>query len=101
MPAELRRQPLLPEPLVEAAPVASPRDVLLRSWPGRIFLVSAAVKLLLAVIGRLTPLPLVLDIVGIAATLGLAISLGYFLWRLVILSKRRLLWRVRRRLIIS
>jgi sigma-B regulation protein RsbU (phosphoserine phosphatase) len=96
-----RNAPLLPTPPVEASPVMSPRDMLLRSRAGRLFLVSAAVKLVLAVLERAVTLPLVFTVVGIAATLGIFASVGYFIWRLVALTKRRLLWRVRRRLILS
>src|SRR5690606_32453955 len=35
------------------------------------------------------------------ATIGVIVSLIYFLWRLFVLAKRHLLWRVRRKLIIS
>ena len=36
-----------------------------------------------------------------AATSALVVSVGYFVWRLFLLMKRRLLWRVRRKLILS
>jgi sigma-B regulation protein RsbU (phosphoserine phosphatase) len=75
--------------------------LLLRSWPGRLFIVSALLKFLVAVVRRITTPGSVIEIVSSAATLGLAISLGYFLWRLFSLMKRRLLWRVRRKLILS
>src|SRR5690349_7824765 len=96
-----RNEPLLPTPPVEATPVISPRDVLLRSRAGRLFLVSASIKLVLAVLERLTTLPLAFTVFGIVATLGIFASVGYFLWRLIALMQRRLLWRVRRRLILS
>jgi sigma-B regulation protein RsbU (phosphoserine phosphatase) len=96
-----RNAPLLPTPPVEASPVTSPRDVLLRSRAGRLFLVSAVVKLVLALLERAVTLPAVLSIVGIAATLGLLASVGYFIVRLIALTQRQLLWRVRRRLILS
>ena len=73
------------------------------SNPGRAgsFSISATLKLALGGLRLLVTLPAVFDIVGIAATLGLIISLSYFVWRLFVLSRRRLLWRVRRKLIIS
>ena len=36
-----------------------------------------------------------------AATIGLAVAVVVFVWRLFVLMKRRLLWRVRRKLILS
>jgi phosphoserine phosphatase RsbU/P len=96
-----RDAPLLPAPPVGTEPASTMRDLLLRSWAGRLFLISAGIKLLLGALRTLVTLPAFLDILGIAATLGLIISLSYFVWRLFVLSKRRLLWRVRRKLIIS
>lgn len=96
-----RNAPLLPTPPVEASPVTSPRDVLLRSRAGRLFLVSAAVKLVLSIIDLAVTLPALFSIVGIAATLGILASVGYFIVRVISLMQRRLLWRVRRRLILS
>ena len=40
-------------------------------------------------------------VVSSAATVGLAIAVGVFAWRLFVQVKRRLLWRVRRKLILS
>ncbi|MDQ3417503.1 MAG: SpoIIE family protein phosphatase [Acidobacteriota bacterium] len=96
-----RDAPLLPAPPVGTEPAPTMRDLLLRSWAGRLFLIAAVVKLILGGLRILFTLPAFLDILGIAATLGLIISLSYFIWRLFVLSKRRLLWRVRRKLIIS
>ena len=96
-----RDAPLLPAPPVGTEPAPTMRDLLLRSWAGRLFLIAAVVKLVLGALRTLFTLPAFLDILGIAATLGLIISLSYFIWRLFVLSKRRLLWRVRRKLIIS
>jgi sigma-B regulation protein RsbU (phosphoserine phosphatase) len=43
----------------------------------------------------------VVTVISTLATLGIIVSLAYFLSRLFVLAKRRLLWRVRRKLIIS
>jgi serine phosphatase RsbU (regulator of sigma subunit) len=75
--------------------------MLLHSWPGRIFLASAALKFVVAVLRLAGVLPAIADFLSTVATIGLVISLSYFVWRLIILTKRRLLWRVRRRLILS
>ena len=82
-------------------PTPSPRDLLLTTWPGRLFLIAAGLKVVVAVLRRATGLPDALEIVSSAATIGLILSVGYFVWRLFRLLKRRLLWRVRRKLILS
>src|SRR5688572_24393866 len=89
-----------------AAPQPSPRELLFESWFGRLFLGAASLKFVLAlwrVITGADPdrLPVVVRVLSGAATLGLAITLGIFAWRLFVQIKRRLLWRVRRKLILS
>jgi serine phosphatase RsbU (regulator of sigma subunit) len=46
-------------------------------------------------------LPSVSAVLSSLATIGLIVSLSYFVWRLIVLMKRQLLWRVRRKLILS
>ena len=89
-----------------AAPQPSPRELLFESWFGRLFLGAASLKFVLAlwrVITGADPdrLPVVVRVLSGAATLGLAITLGIFAWKLFVQIKRRLLWRVRRKLILS
>jgi phosphoserine phosphatase RsbU/P len=93
-----RRVTAPPMPAAADLPV-SPGRVLLHSWAGRVFLASAAIRLLLAPF-RAEP-PLAVQLAGAAATIGLIVSVAWFVWRLIALTKRRLLWRVRRKLIIS
>jgi serine phosphatase RsbU (regulator of sigma subunit) len=93
--------PMAPAPPPNATPAPSARHLLLHSWPGRIFLASAALKLVVALLRLAGVLAAVADILSTIATIGLVISLSYFVWRLIVLAKRRLLWRVRRRLILS
>jgi phosphoserine phosphatase RsbU/P len=83
-----------------AAPVVTARDLLLKSWAGRLFIISAALKLAVA-LARLAGDFAVVRVVSIAASIGLAVSIGHFVWRLFVVVKRRLLWRVRRKLILS
>jgi sigma-B regulation protein RsbU (phosphoserine phosphatase) len=65
------------------------------------FLAAAAAKFLFA-IWRLTgELPAAARVVSSGATIALAIALAIFGWRLFVQVKRRLLWRVRRKLILS
>ena len=94
-----RDTPLLPARPVEAGVTPTVRDLLFQSWPGRIFLGSAALRLLTMLLRPF--LPGLAGILGVVASSGLVFSVAYFLWRLVVLTKRRLLWRVRRKLIIS
>ncbi len=72
---------------------------LARSWPGRFLLAGAATKiLLLPVVTSGTSLLAWLDVI---ASLALAVGLGHMLLRSVSRLRRRLLWRVRRKLILS
>ena len=71
---------------------------LLSSWPGRLALTGAAIKLVLLAVPSEGRLPALLDS---AATLALAVALGYFFVQLLVRLQRRLLWRVRRKLILS
>ena len=68
----------------------SPADLLFYTWPGRLFLVAAALKLLVAVLRRVTGVPGAIELLSSAATIGLMVSVGYFVWRLFLLMKRRL-----------
>ncbi len=64
--------------------------------------IGLAAKLLVAAARRwIGPLPAALDVVDTAAGLALAAAAIYFAWRLIVFAQRRLLWRVRRKLILS
>ena len=93
-----RRRTLLP---AEAEVSLSVQDLLLRTWAGRVFLVSATLKVLVAALRATNVVPLLVDVLSPVATLGMLVSLGFFVWRLFVLTKRRLLWAVRRKLILS
>ena len=75
---------------------------LLRTLPGRAIVAGVAVKLLVF-IARLavTNVPAVVGLVDSAAGLTIAAGAIYFLVRFFLLAKRRLLWRVRRKLTLS
>src|SRR5687767_14019295 len=79
----------------------SARDLLLRSWAGRLFLAAAGLKVVIGLVRQPGDLPLVVRLLNSASTIGLAVAVGFFLWRLFVLMRRRLLWRLRRRLILS
>jgi phosphoserine phosphatase RsbU/P len=99
-PARRRQaQPSFPLPADETSRTA--RDLLLNSWPGRLFIVAAAFKLVVSVVRIFADLPAFLRVINTAATIGLAFSVLFFLTRLTFLVQRRLLWRVRRKLILS
>jgi serine phosphatase RsbU (regulator of sigma subunit) len=88
-------------PRPAARPQPSPRELLLRTWPGRVFLGAAAIKLIVVAWRMAAPLPDVVRLVSGLATIGLVAALATFTWRLFVQVKRRLLWRVRRKLILS
>jgi sigma-B regulation protein RsbU (phosphoserine phosphatase) len=75
---------------------------LLRTLPGRAIVVGVAVKLLVFA-ARLGGWSVPAFVAVIDTVAGLAIAAGalYFLVELLLLAKRRLLWRVRRKLILS
>ena len=77
------------------------RDLLLNSWPGRLFIIAAALKVVVALVRLVGEVPAFLRVTSTAATVALAFSVLFFLTRLVFLVQRRLLWRVRRKLILS
>ncbi len=88
-------------PRADDLPRQSPREILFSTWPGRLFLLAAALKLVVAAWRLTGTLPAPIRVLSSAATIALMISVGVFVWRLFVLVKRRLLWRVRRKLILS
>jgi serine phosphatase RsbU (regulator of sigma subunit) len=96
-----RRQalPSLPPPGDDAGRTA--RELLLHSWPGRLFIVATAFKIVVGLMRFATELPPFLRALNTFATVGLAFSVLFFVTRLIFLVQRRLLWRVRRKLILS
>jgi sigma-B regulation protein RsbU (phosphoserine phosphatase) len=99
-PAAGRRRPAGPVAPAAGSPI-SVRDLLLHAWPGRLFIISATLKILVAALRQFGELHGFVQILSTAATIGLLISVSHFVWRLFVLMKRRLLWRVRRKLILS
>jgi serine phosphatase RsbU (regulator of sigma subunit) len=75
--------------------------VLLHTLPGRALVIGTAVRLGSSLLQRVVGPSALLDAIGTVGTLALLGATGYFTWRLVALAKRRLLWRVRRKLILS
>jgi phosphoserine phosphatase RsbU/P len=78
------------------------RTVLLGTLPGRAIVVGIAVKLTVFLIGvAMGGVPAFFAVVDTVAGLAVAAGAVYFFFRLLVLAKRRLLWRVRRKLILS
>jgi phosphoserine phosphatase RsbU/P len=78
------------------------KHALFETLPGRAIIVGLVVKLIVVLV-RITlgDVPAFLGVVDSVASIAAAIGAGYFLLRLLVLAKRRLLWRVRRKLILS
>jgi sigma-B regulation protein RsbU (phosphoserine phosphatase) len=77
------------------------RTLLLRTLAGRVFLAGAAGKLLFAAMRAAVALPAAFDILDALATLAILAAVLIFGLRLAGIARRRLLWRVRRKLILS
>ena len=78
------------------------RRVLLGTLPGRAVVIGVAVRLAVYLVGLLLGrVPGFLSVIDTVAGLALAAGAAYFVYQLVVLAKRHLLWRVRRKLILS
>ena len=81
---------------------AGVRGALLHTLPGRAIVIGLGIKILVSAIGAASgSVSPFLGVVDTVATLAVAIGITVFAFRLVVLAKRRLLWRVRRKLILS
>ena len=78
------------------------RHALFGTLPGRAIVIGVAIRLAVYIAGlALGGVPVFLNVIDTVASIGLAIGAGYFAYRLIVLGKRHLLWRVRRKLILS
>src|SRR5262245_15063989 len=77
------------------------RRQLFGSVPGRAVLIGVAVKAVTTVLGWIAPGASVVEALDAFGSLALLFAGGYALARGIIWAKRRLLWRVRRKLILS
>ena len=78
------------------------RGALLHTLPGRAIVVGLGVKIVVLLVGlALGGVPQFFAVVDTVAGVAAACGLAYFTFRLIVLAKRRLLWRVRRKLILS
>src|SRR6478672_2242230 len=77
------------------------KHALLRTLPGRAIVIGSAVKLFVFVLGLVGQPPAFVRLLDTVASVALVGGGAYFLARGLALAQRRLLWRVRRKLIIS
>ena len=69
---------------------------------GRAIVIGVAIRLAVYGAGMaLGSVPAFLGVIDTVASIGLAIGAAYFAWKLIVFSKRHMLWRVRRKLILS
>src|SRR5258708_15788504 len=73
-----------------------------QALPGRALIVGVAVRVAVAIVGALAgQLPQFFAIVDTVAGIAIAVGAAYYGFTRLVLAKRRLLWRVRRKLIVS
>ena len=77
------------------------RSWLLRTFPGRALTLGAAIKAITWPVNLFSTLPPALEAIDMVGSLALLFALAYGLTRFAVWAKRRLLWRVRRKLILS
>jgi phosphoserine phosphatase RsbU/P len=78
------------------------RGALLHTLPGRTIVVGLAIKVAVFLLGQAAgSVPPFVAVVDTVAGLAAAVGVAYFTFRIIVLAKRRLLWRVRRKLILS
>jgi len=77
------------------------RSWLLRTFPGRALTLGAAIKAITWPVNLFSTLPPALEAIDMVGSLAVLFALAYGITRYAVWAKRRLLWRVRRRLILS
>ena len=77
------------------------RTWLLRTFPGRALVLGVVIKAITWPLGAVITLPPALEAIDMVGSLALLFAAAYGLTRFAVWSKRRLLWRVRRKLILS
>jgi sigma-B regulation protein RsbU (phosphoserine phosphatase) len=77
------------------------RTWLLRTVPGRALVLGFAIKVITWPLRSVIALPAALDAIDMVGGLAMLFAAAYGLTRFAVWSKRRLLWRVRRKLILS
>ncbi len=77
------------------------RSWLLRTFPGRALVLGIAIKAITWPLRFAFNLPTAIDAIDMVGSLALLFAIAYGLTRFAVWAKRRLLWRVRRKLILS
>lgn len=77
------------------------RSWVLRTFPGRALVLGLAIKAITWPVGLFSTLPSALEAIDMVGSLALLFAIAYGITRFVVWAKRRLLWRVRRKLILS
>lgn len=77
------------------------RAWLFRTFPGRALVLGLVIKLVTWPLGFVITLPPAVDAIDMVGSLALLFAVAYGITRLTVWAKRRLLWRVRRKLILS
>ena len=77
------------------------RTWLFRTFPGRALVLGLAIKLVTWPLGSAMVLPSAIRAIDMVGSLALLFAIAYGITRLAMWAKRRLLWRVRRKLILS
>ncbi len=77
------------------------RAWLFRTFPGRALVLGLVIKLVTWPLGLVITLPPAVDAIDMVGSLALLFAVAYGITRLTMWAKRRLLWRVRRKLILS
>src|SRR5687768_3363291 len=77
------------------------RRWLLKTFPGRAIVLGLAIKAITWPLGSVVALPAWLDAIDMVGSLALLFGVAYGVTRLAVFAKPRLLWRVRRKLILS
>jgi phosphoserine phosphatase RsbU/P len=77
------------------------RTWLLRTFPGRALVLGLVIKIITGPLGFAFTLPPALEAINMVGSLALLFAAAYGLTRLTVWAKRGLLWRVRRKLILS
>ena len=83
-------------------PIEGVRGALLRTLPGRAIVIGVTIKIAIALIGAVAgTVPAFLRVIETVASVAAVAGFVYFAFRLAVLAKRRLLWRVKRKMILA
>nr|MBA3949988.1 hypothetical protein [Acidobacteriota bacterium] len=90
----------MPQP-PPAEPSRPARELLLATRAGRLFLTATAVRVLVFAIDRIAGAPPIVSFIGTIAGIIIVVTALLFVARAFMALRRQLLWRVRRKLIVS